>query len=154
MLDKSISLSVPKSIRQFAALPALERKLLLYAILLVAVMRVILWMLPFSLVRKLNLSRQKIVPSLAALPVHRLAWAVQVAGRRIPRATCLTQALAMQRLLASAGHPAELRIGVVKDALRGFESHAWVEWQGNVVLGDQTGLQRFAPMLVLRKVES
>lgn len=139
-----------QDIRRFSKLPADERWLLLRAAVLVAAARIALSILPFRWLRGLTGVKLAISPRLAGMPVQRLSWAVQAAARRIPRATCLTQALAMQRLLAQAGRRAELRIGVAKDATRGFEAHAWVEWQGNVVLGNNMELHRYAPMLTLR----
>jgi len=117
---------------------------------LVAAARVALWTLPFRWVRRLIDSRQMISPQLAAVPVNRLSWAVKVAARRIPGASCLTQAIALQRLLARAGHSAEIRIGVARDSSRAFKSHAWVQCSGEIVLGDTDDLHLYTPMLVLR----
>ena len=138
-----------QDIRRFSTLPADERWLLLRAAVLVAAVRIALSTLPFRWLRRLAGVGLAISPRLAGMPVPRLSRAVQAAARRIPGATCLTQALAMQRLLAQAGRRADLRIGVAKDAERGFEAHAWVEWQGNVVLGNDMELDRYTPMLAL-----
>jgi hypothetical protein len=67
-------------------------------------------------------------------PVHRLAWAVELASRRIPRTTCLCRALSLQRLLTKNGHSSELRIGVQKDNDR-FGAHAWLVHRGQVLIG-------------------
>ena len=74
------------------------------------------------------------------------AWAVRAAARRVPRASCLTQALALEALLAEAGHRATLRIGVARKEDRTFEAHAWVESEGHVLIGRLPDLQRFAPL--------
>jgi hypothetical protein len=60
-----------------------------------------------------------------------LAWkaAVQRTGSKL-KTTCLVQALAL-KYLAPETH---LRIGVANQ--NGFEAHAWVEYQGQVILGD------------------
>jgi hypothetical protein len=68
-----------------------------------------------------------------AVAVDRLYWAVKVA-MRLTRATCLCQALALQRLLARHGHPSELRIGV-KKSNNGFSAHAWLVYDGRVLIG-------------------
>jgi hypothetical protein len=138
-----------RPIRQFVQLPRRERWLLLHAAMWVAAMRLALWTLPFRSVRRLATGRTSTSPQLAAFPVQHLSWAVQAAGRRIPGASCLTQALALQRLLARAGKRAELRIGVAKDIARGFESHAWVDFEGNVVVGNNGELDRYATILAL-----
>lgn len=60
-----------------------------------------------------------------------LAWkyAVLRSGTKL-RTTCLVQALAL-KYLAPETH---LRIGVANH--QGFEAHAWIEYEGKVILGD------------------
>ena len=76
--------------------------------------------------------------------VEQLSRAVSTASRYVPHATCLTQAVALHFLLKRSGFQSRLRIGVAKNNGE-FESHAWVESQGRVVLGD-IGLQ-YTPIL-------
>lgn len=75
-----------------------------------------------------------------------LAWAVRTTARRVPRASCLTQSLALEALLVQAGHPANLRIGVARKTDGAFEAHAWVESEGRVLIGRLPDLERFAPL--------
>jgi hypothetical protein len=70
-------------------------------------------------------------------------WGKQV-GRRIervarfvPKASCLTQALALQFILARAGHASRLQIGVREVDDGTFSAHAWVTCNGVVVLGQR-----------------
>jgi hypothetical protein len=85
----------------------------------------------------------------ADLPATRVAWAVRAASRRIPGASCLTQAVAARLLLARYGHHALLRIGVRRDERGGFEAHAWAEVDGwPVVGGRDVGHYRRLPDLV------
>jgi hypothetical protein len=77
-------------------------------------------------------------------------WAVETAARHMPLAnTCLTQALAAQVLLARRGYPALLRIGVVKGDKDNLQAHAWVESEGEVVIGGYE-LERYAHLATLR----
>lgn len=76
--------------------------------------------------------------------VQDVAWAVGVARRVVPAATCLVQALAADRMLRARGVVAELKIGVPPHASGEFEAHAWLEWEGRVVVGDREDLARFA----------
>jgi hypothetical protein len=69
-----------------------------------------------------------------------VAWAVAVASRFVPKATCLVQALAGQALLARRGHAARLHIGVSKPEGR-FEAHAWLEDEGRPILGAPGSVQ-------------
>ncbi len=66
----------------------------------------------------------------------RIAWAVRVAGRRVPFGhNCLVQALTACLLLRRHGHRAALRVGVARDAQARFTAHAWVECDGTVLVG-------------------
>jgi hypothetical protein len=46
-------------------------------------------------------------------------------------------------LLKHVGHEAELRIGVAKNERGGLQAHAWVESNGEIVVGGITGLSHF-----------
>jgi hypothetical protein len=124
-----------------------EIPILLRAATWVCAVRLGLWMIPFAQLRT-------IVASLAhpgsrgssRYSTDDLSWAVRAVSRYVPRATCLTQALALHVLLRREGLHSRIRIGVNKDA-GGFEAHAWVESQDRVVIGD-SGLQRYTPMMV------
>jgi hypothetical protein len=67
--------------------------------------------------------------------VRQLTRAIVIASRVIPNATCLTQALAAQRLLARYGYESNLRFGVAKTDDGKLKAHAWIERSGQVVLG-------------------
>jgi hypothetical protein len=135
--------------RRLVALPAAERQRLLHAAITVATVRLVLLVLPFRWVRAQVDTRKLALRPRGEVPAGRWAWAVQVAARRIPGATCLTQALALQWLLARAGHNASIRMGVAKDGARGFEAHAWVESNGEILLGGDEPPDRFVPILAL-----
>ncbi|MEA2563806.1 MAG: hypothetical protein QOH06_5310 [Acidobacteriota bacterium] len=68
-----------------------------------------------------------------ALPAGRLAALVTAAARHhlLPM-TCLPRALALQALLRRNGIPAELRIGVRREA-GDLQAHAWIEAAGSPV---------------------
>ena len=148
------TLGAMRWLRLYTELPLPKRRLLLRAVALVAAVRIALWTLPFRWVRLVGGRRRAVSTELSTVPVEHLAWAVQAAGRRIPGASCLTQALSLQYLMTLDGHDAEVHIGVAKDATRGFEAHAWVEYGGKILLGDDGDLGRYAPMLALSSEES
>lgn len=82
--------------------------------------------------------------------VARVAWAVTLASRFVPRATCLTQALAGQVLLAREGYPSTIRVGARQSEAGEFLAHAWLLCGPTVVLGGLAGdLDRFAPLVDL-----
>ena len=109
-----------------------------------------LWVVPLRNVRQLNHAFERLhfaVP--ADLPLSRIVWAVQAASRRIPMATCLTQSLALQCLLARTGRASEVHIGVKKDAEAGFQSHAWVECEGSMLLSAPYEVAEYSHLLAL-----
>jgi len=138
-----------RRIRKLLSLTPRERRLFARAILLVTAVRIALWTLPLAYVCRSLRRRRAVTPELAAIPIKRLAWAVQAAARRIPCASCLTQALALQYLMGQAGRESCIHIGVVRKAGAPLESHAWVESGGEVLIGDNGELTRFSPILVL-----
>jgi len=137
---------VVKQLQRLAALSADERWLLARAAALVASIRIALWLLPLHWICRWAHRSGAVSRPLEAMPASRLAWVVQVAARRIPGASCLTQAMALQWLLVRAGRAASLQLGVAKDAAHGFESHAWVECEGQVFLDDSDVAVRFVPI--------
>ncbi len=127
-----------RRLNNFLHLPYADRRLLVKSILLVGAVRLGLWLLPFQILRRylVRFSRassksQPVDPVL----VDRVAWAVAVSSRFIPRASCLTQALATKALLSRRSQPAVLRIGVIRNESGEFLAHAWVESNGKVVIG-------------------
>lgn len=122
------------------ALSASERRLLIRAWGALALVRAALWLLPLKRLHR-RLRRH-----VAALPprsghahesVERVAWAVRASSRLVPAASCLTQALALQLLLARRGHPSRLHVGFLKTARGPVRGHAWLEHRGRVVIGDR-----------------
>jgi Transglutaminase-like superfamily len=126
-----------------------ERRLLLRSGVLLWAARLGLWLLPFPTLLRLLTKLRLAEPILAggnSKNIQNIGWAIAVASRYVPVATCLTQALAGQILLAQHGEPALLRIGVAKSEAGKLEAHAWVESRGRVVIGDSPELFRYTPL--------
>jgi hypothetical protein len=145
-------LSVKKPVRR---LPSSDILLLAEALLTVSAVRVALWLFPFrfvhgwlSRIKRDLLSRRIRIHS----GVGRVVWAVRVVSRVVPRATCLTQAIAAQLLLALAGEPSTLRIGVARRDKGAFEAHAWIEHDDTIIIGGSTR-KGFTPLPELSEVE-
>jgi hypothetical protein len=129
---------------------AADRGLLVSALCLVSAIRLGLLVLPLRMVGRVLgwlVSREPGVARDLAL-ANRVARAVTRAGRVIPSATCLTQALAAQLLLERHGFPARLHIGVVRDGRQAVRGHAWVESGGKVVIGGPD-LSTYVPLASL-----
>ncbi|MDP2996080.1 MAG: lasso peptide biosynthesis B2 protein [Bryobacterales bacterium] len=140
-------------LRRFARLEPGERVLVLRATLLVAAIRLGLWLLPFRALKRIMQRRLVSSASHPRFSPARLAWAVRAVSRAIPGATCLTQALALHYLLTRAGHTARVRIGVSKDAGRSFQAHAWVEHRDGTLLNTPAEVAEYTPITTLGGLE-
>lgn len=76
----------------------------------------------------------------------RLAWLTRAVGARSPwPTTCLRQALALWCLLRRRGHPARLKIGVIR-RIAPFQAHAWVELDGSALDPEVAAGAMFPPL--------
>ena len=138
-------------LNKFFYLPAIDKRLLIEAMLLVWMARLGLWLFPFRVMRQIL---GKLAPEQFAPPVgdngvvDRIAWAVSVTSRYVPAATCLTQAIATKFLLGRFGCQATVRIGVARSDSGRFQAHAWVESNGKVVIGgSESSLKHYIPLV-------
>jgi|SRR5215207_6206462 len=138
---------------KFLQLPATERRLMIKATLLLGAIRLGLWLLPYKTLRRVLalLGRAPIyLHGADSFSVDRLAWSVTKASSRVPRATCLTQALAAQVLLTWHGHPANLRIGIARGEDGKVQGHAWLDSRGRIVVGGGE-LSRYTRLLDMER---
>jgi hypothetical protein len=141
-------MGVMGKLSKFRALPRPQRRLLVRTARLTATVSLALRLLPFTaLQRWLQPKSASAAP--AAPSKDDIVWAVTIAGRYVPGATCLVQALVAERMLKRAGHPAQLRIGVSNQPT--FRAHAWVESDGKVLLGETEVLAEFTSLPALKK---
>ena len=98
----------------FLRLPPADRALAIRAAGWLIAARIALWTLPFARVQQLVAQAGRRTGTPGPAP-GRLAWAVETTARSIPKASCLTQALAAQVMLERAGERPELKIGVATD---------------------------------------
>lgn len=136
---------------KFAARSWTEKVLLVRALLLVSLVRLGLWVLPYKTVRRLlgqpeSPSAERSAHRGDGLRQRQVVGAVEAVSRRLlGKKPCLTQALVAQRLLRQEGLETTLRIGVAKD---GHEllAHAWLEREGHVVIGGQASPIQYKPL--------
>ena len=121
--------------------------LLLYTVMLTVCVRACLSL--YSLNRVIWALRRVAAELPQRLPATRryrlrAAWAARAVGRRfLPERPCLTQALVLQYLLLRRGDDeAELHIGVAKNE-DGLQAHAWVERNGQVLIGGADSPQEY-----------
>jgi hypothetical protein len=79
------------------------------------------------------------VPSRPADPqvVSGVAAAVTRAAAHVPFATCLARAVTAWLMVRRRHEGATLRLGVSRDGARGFMAHAWLECNGERVIGGE-----------------
>lgn len=134
-------------IRRFLALERRQRRLMLRAVRLLCMIRVALWIAPFAKLRRAVERAARRRGSESRRPsVDQVVWTVKVASRYVPRATCLTQALAARVMLGREGYDNTLRIGVARGERGQLQAHAWVECEGRVVIGETDSPNRFTPL--------
>ena len=146
-------------LRKFLRLPVGEQLLLIKASLLLVVIRMGLWLLPFRTLRRLLSKATQAPPrkqqKADRFCAERVARAVAVASHHVPGVgdptkTCLTQALATQVLLTRRGHQTSLQIGVARGEEDQFQAHAWLECGGKVVIGGSE-LERYTRIVALER---
>lgn len=113
-----------------------------------AVLRAGLWVAPFRLWRDrfAGVLSEPAAPAPEELAVaRRMTQAVAQAARRVPRATCLVQALALRWMLRRRDIGCDLRVGVSRSERGEFEAHAWIECGGELLIGGGPAA-RFTPL--------
>jgi hypothetical protein len=141
--------SLIQKLRRAHRLPAPALALALATLGLMVAARCALWLVPFRSIRQVVESRHPASMLKGWVTSRQVAWMVRVASRYVPRATCLTQALTAQILLNWAGIENILHIGVAKD--EEFESHAWIECEGRVLVGGAAQSARYKTILTLQR---
>lgn len=124
--------------------------LLLKTLLLTIGIRLGLWVYPYQTMQRLavKLGRLSIfgIPKQPEAYLTNVRWIVPSVGHRIPRATCLTQALVAKVLLDQAHIPNELQAGFKRNNQGKLEGHAWLISDGEVVVGGD--ITAFIPMTI------
>lgn len=153
-----------KGIAKLARLSRVDRGLLVRAGILVPLVRMGLSFYSFERVQRALSRFSRPVASTAKNQedstvervegVERVVWAVRAASRYVPAASCLTQALAAHTLLERRGLQNALRIGVARNEAGVFEAHAWIESDGEVVLGKLHDLDRYTPLPSLQRKDA
>ena len=136
-----------KKLLRFLFLPYQEKKLLSQSLFLLIAIRLSLWVFPFRWLNdwlsnsgSANLSSQ---PT-DQIVIGKVTRSVRCCSRYVPRASCLTQALATQTLLRLKGLDSQLRFGVDKDENEKLVAHAWVESNGKIIIGKSADMHRYS----------
>ncbi|MEO1400424.1 MAG: lasso peptide biosynthesis B2 protein [Cyanobacteria bacterium J06635_1] len=86
--------------------------------------------------------------------VAKIVWAINFASRYMPGGVkCLARALTTQVLMNWHQYESEMQIGVDKTPEGDFRAHAWIEYQGHVIVGNLKDLSDFTTLLAYRGIE-
>ena len=139
--------------RKFATLDRMDRRLVVEAASVMALVWTGLRLLRFPALRRLldryASTRTRLRAGEPPLTtIGNVRWAITAVAPRFPSATCLVQALAADAILRRRGLAPELHIGVRADgnSARRIEAHAWVECDGSVAIGSIEHLSEFTPL--------
>jgi hypothetical protein len=146
-----------RKLRRLRRLNGRGWQILLITFALLTVMRLGLLILPFRVLLKWveHLSqRSRVVTNLPVLTLGDLIWAVNCSSRYMPGgAKCLARALTTKVIMHHQGYVPELKIGVAKSNQGGLEAHAWVEYEGCIVIGNLIDLPRYMPLPSLEGIQ-
>ncbi len=136
------------ALTRFLRLPLRDQILLFRIGLLLCAIRVGLALLPFRSLRRFLHSIVRVAPNRQAANGwpnrQRTMKAIEIMGNYVlSDGPCLTQALAAQSLLKRHGQAAHLRIGVAKRSDGTIYAHAWIESQGQILIGGKDSPQFF-----------
>ena len=134
-------------LRKFLALPWREKGLYLNTAFWLLAVKAGLYLLPFERLRGWLARFDEPAGKPAEMEEMRtIIQAIERIGQWLAplRINCLPQALVGHRLLGRKGFDVQLKIGVLKNRGDQLAAHAWLEYQGRVVLGDLRGLEQFA----------
>ncbi len=133
-------------IKKFKVLSLTTQSYLWRAAVLVLVIKIGLKVLPYAVFKKWydKLTKAKLQKTYSDQDLKKATWAIQVVSARWPwRATCLPQALVF-RYLHRYDSSLQLQIGVNKNTSGQVQAHAWVEKDGQVLIGDSP--ENFKPI--------
>jgi Transglutaminase-like superfamily len=122
-------------LEKFLDLPTDQQRRMLHALFLVIAFRLGLWTVPYHFLQQTadRVGARRTGP---ADEPERIGRNITAMSRYIPGASCLTQALAAQVLLQQDGFTPKMRIGVARGELGEFKAHAWIECNGQIIVGD------------------
>lgn len=133
---------------RFRRLPWSDQSLLCRAAFRLSLASLAVHLLPFSWWRSRLNSRPPSRSSGNGIDqVNRIVWAVEVAARHVPGATCLVQSIVGAEMLRHAGHQAEIHVGVSARPDQALRAHAWVESEGLILLGGEDSASQYTPLV-------
>ena len=133
---------------KFLALPLFEKFFLLIACYHLVLWRIRLAFCSFSsLLKKCRTSPLARIPSAQLKPISSLVRLLNAANALVPGSTCLSKAFAAHILLKKNGYLTDLHIGVLRNCDNLFQAHAWLSFQGEILIGMRPDLNDYRGIL-------
>ncbi|HMA95673.1 MAG TPA: lasso peptide biosynthesis B2 protein [Polyangiaceae bacterium] len=131
--------------QRFLRRPNGEQLLLAEAAVTLAAVKAMLLVVPFERWRHLLRNPpDRVAPQAGATASKAIAVAVaQLSRHSVVALTCLPQALAVRSMMHRRGLRGELRVGVARARDGGIRAHAWVVYEGEVIIGGLPDLDQF-----------
>ena len=123
-----------RNLSRVLSLSGSEMLFLARCLLVVAAVRLGLTLFSYNRVRRMVTRLDARQPADIG-ELRRVAWGVAAAARFVPCASCLTQALSGQYMLARQGNASKIRIGIERDTGTQLKAHAWLMSGNHIVLG-------------------
>lgn len=135
-----------KRFRRFFERSPAERQLLVMSAVILSAIRFGFSFLPFRVLRLVLVRIPQAVSYRRTSSLgyaKKITWAVNTAGCYVPGVRCLERAIAAHLLLAYSGYPTRLCIGLERKDGGHLEGHAWIEMEGEVIIGNVPNLGQF-----------
>jgi hypothetical protein len=120
-------------LNNFIILKPYDKFLVLKTYLYSCFIRLMLWVLPFSRVTIISKEMGKWKISNSENNIKKIIWSINVTDPYVIKSTCLSRAITAQILLSQNEYTSKIKIGVNKKDE--FQAHAWVEVDGDVIIG-------------------
>ena len=147
-----------ESVRNFFRLPFRKKRLIIEAAIFMLFTDLGLHLTSFQKLQSFyqHIFRPKKVRSQTNFPdKSEIAWAIETTGQKLfEDDTCLVIALAGQSLLNYYGIPAKLLLGCLLGDEKTIFAHAWVESDGEVLIGGtEREISKYTPLTDLKGVQ-
>jgi hypothetical protein len=137
----------PNLLIKFLGLPVADKVQLFRIFVVLLFVRIALSGIGYKRLRKLIPPAGDVAPLKISVTLGRR---VARLARLVPGASCLTQAIAAQIMLARLGYQSDMRVGVRQDAVAKIHAHAWLLSGGQVILGGGVAeFEAYAPLVDL-----
>lgn len=137
-------------IPKFLNLDWKKKKLFIKLWFLLAISRIILTFVPFKYWKSKLAKETGIIDKSDKYEIQEIVDFSEKASRFIPKATCLVRALAIHHMLHKNGYPSEIKIGVKKSENDQFDAHAWVCYNGIIIIGNLEDLPKYQELPIER----